>query len=45
MVGARAEAPPGEAELKRDRITAYGADVRMETSMGSMSAVIEPANG
>ena len=32
-----------KAELKRDQITAYGADVRMETSMGSMSSVIEPA--
>jgi ATP-dependent Clp protease adaptor protein ClpS len=33
-----------KAELKRDQITAYGADVRMDTSKGSMSAVIEPAN-
>lgn len=32
-----------KAELKRDQITAYGADVRMESSAGSMSAVIEPA--
>jgi ATP-dependent Clp protease adaptor protein ClpS len=34
-----------KAELKRDQITAYGADVRMETSQGSMSAIIEPAEG
>jgi ATP-dependent Clp protease adaptor protein ClpS len=32
------------AELKRDQITGFGADVRMDTSKGSMSAVIEPAN-
>jgi ATP-dependent Clp protease adaptor protein ClpS len=32
-----------KAELKRDQITAFGADVRMESSKGSMSAVIEPA--
>jgi len=32
-----------KAELKRDQITAYGADVRMESSAGSMSAVVEPA--
>ena len=32
-----------KAELKRDQITAYGADVRMDSSEGSMSAVIEPA--
>ena len=31
------------AELKRDQITGYGADVRMASSKGSMSAVIEPA--
>ena len=31
------------AELKRDQITAYGADVRSATSKGSMSAVIEAA--
>jgi ATP-dependent Clp protease adaptor protein ClpS len=34
-----------KAELKRDQITAYGADVRMASSKGSMSAVIEPAQG
>ena len=34
-----------KAELKRDQITAYGADVRMGNSEGSMSAVIEPAAG
>ena len=34
-----------KAELKRDQIHAYGADFRMETSKGSMSAVIEPAEG
>lgn len=33
------------AELKRDQITGYGPDFRMETSKGSMSAVIEPAEG
>jgi ATP-dependent Clp protease adaptor protein ClpS len=32
-----------KAELKRDQITAYGPDVRMASSAGSMSAVIEPA--
>ena len=32
-----------KAELKRDQITAYGADVRMASSKGSMSALIEPA--
>jgi ATP-dependent Clp protease adaptor protein ClpS len=31
------------AELKRDQIRAYGADVRVATSRGSMSAIIEPA--
>lgn len=34
-----------KAELKRDQITAYGADARMASSQGSMSAVIEPAPG
>ena len=33
------------AELKRDQIHAYGKDVRMESSAGSMSARIEPAAG
>lgn len=32
------------AELKRDQILAYGADVRIASSKGSMSATIEPAN-
>jgi ATP-dependent Clp protease adaptor protein ClpS len=32
-----------KAELKQDQIHAYGKDVRMERSAGSMSAVIEPA--
>ena len=34
-----------KAELKRDQIHAYGADFRMSTSAGSMSATIEPAAG
>ena len=34
-----------KAELKRDQIHAYGADFRMATSKGSMSALIEPAQG
>ena len=34
-----------KAELKRDQIHAYGRDVRMATSAGSMSARIEPAAG
>ena len=33
------------AELKRDQILAYGADPRMERSKGSMTAIIEPAEG
>lgn len=33
------------AELKRDQIHAYGADMRVATCKGSMSAVIEPAEG
>jgi len=33
------------AELKRDQIHAYGADWRLTTCKGSMSAVIEPAVG
>ena len=32
-----------KAELKRDQILGFGADARMESSKGSMSAVIEPA--
>jgi len=34
-----------KAELKRDQIHAFGRDVRMSRSKGSMSAVIEPAEG
>ena len=34
-----------KAELKRDQVTAYGADFRMASSKGSMTAVIEPAQG
>jgi len=33
------------AELKRDQIHAYGPDKRIERCRGSMSAVIEPAEG
>lgn len=33
------------AELKRDQIHAFGADPRIAASRGSMSAVIEPAEG
>lgn len=33
------------AELKRDQIHAYGPDKRLARSKGSMSAVIEPADG
>jgi ATP-dependent Clp protease adaptor protein ClpS len=32
------------AELKRDQILAYGADVRISKCKGSMSAVVEPAS-
>ena len=32
-----------EAEFARDQIHAYGPDWRLERSMGSMSAVVEPA--
>ena len=32
-----------QVSLKQQQIHAYGADPRMETSAGSMSAVIEPA--
>ncbi len=31
------------AELKRDQITAYGADWRVASCRGAMTAVIEPA--
>jgi ATP-dependent Clp protease adaptor protein ClpS len=34
-----------KAELKRDQVTAYGADARMTSSQGSMSALVEPAPG
>jgi len=33
------------AELKRDQIHAYGTDARVATCRGSMSSVIEPAEG
>lgn len=33
------------AELKRDQIHAYGTDLRVATCAGSMSALIEPAEG
>jgi ATP-dependent Clp protease adaptor protein ClpS len=33
------------AELKRDQIHAYGTDARVATCRGSMSSVIEPAQG
>lgn len=33
------------AELKRDQIHAYGSDDRVATCVGSMSAMIEPAEG
>ena len=33
------------AELKRDQIHGYGADPRDEQCKGSMSAIIEPAEG
>jgi ATP-dependent Clp protease adaptor protein ClpS len=33
------------AELKRDQIHAYGEDWRVATCQGSMSALIEPAEG
>jgi ATP-dependent Clp protease adaptor protein ClpS len=33
------------AELKRDQIHAYGPDTRLARCKGSMSAVIEPAEG
>jgi ATP-dependent Clp protease adaptor protein ClpS len=32
-----------KAELKRDQIHAYGPDWRMPKSLGSMSAIVEPA--
>ena len=34
-----------QAEFKRDRIHAYGADPRLARGKGSMSAIIEPAEG
>jgi ATP-dependent Clp protease adaptor protein ClpS len=33
-----------EAEKKRDQVHAYGADWRLERSLGSMAALIEPAD-
>lgn len=33
------------AELKRDQIAGYGADIRMSNSRGGMGAVVEPAEG
>jgi ATP-dependent Clp protease adaptor protein ClpS len=35
--------PLEEAEKKRDQIHAYGADWRLPRSLGSMAALIEPA--
>lgn len=35
--------PLEQAELKQDQIHSYGRDPRLERSVGSMSAVIEPA--
>lgn len=34
-----------KAELKRDQIHSYGPDWRLPRSMGSMAAIVEPANG
>ena len=34
-----------KAELKRDQILAFGKDVRLARCAGSMSAIIEPAEG
>jgi ATP-dependent Clp protease adaptor protein ClpS len=34
-----------KAELKRDQIHSYGADPRIPTCAGSMSAMIQPAEG
>jgi ATP-dependent Clp protease adaptor protein ClpS len=33
------------AELKRDQILGYGADPQMARSKGSMTAIVEPAEG
>ena len=33
------------AELKRDQILAYGRDMRLSACRGSMTAIIEPAEG
>lgn len=35
--------PLGEAEKKRDAIHSYGPDWRMDRSMGSMAALLEPS--
>lgn len=37
-------APKSKCELKQEHIHNYGADPRMATSLGSMSAVLEPAS-
>jgi ATP-dependent Clp protease adaptor protein ClpS len=34
-----------KAELKRDQIHAFGPDWRLPRSLGSMSAIVEPATG
>jgi ATP-dependent Clp protease adaptor protein ClpS len=34
-----------QAEFKRDQIHAYGADWRIPRCAGSMSAIVEPAEG
>ncbi len=34
-----------KAELKRDQIHAYGPDWRLQRSLGSMAAIVEPAAG
>ena len=37
-------APKTRCELKQEQIHSYGADPRMPMSMGSMSAILEPAS-
>lgn len=34
--------PKSECETKQNLVHSYGADPRMETSLGSMSAILEP---
>jgi ATP-dependent Clp protease adaptor protein ClpS len=34
-----------KAELKRDQIHSYGVDYRVATCQGSMSAIVQPADG